>query len=41
MAKSKDPKSGATTVIEHEKQEVARANATGNQPVVFLSLIHI
>jgi len=36
MAKSKDPKSGATTVIEHEKQEVARANATGKQPVVFV-----
>ena len=29
-------KAAAATVTEHEKQEVARANATGKQPVVFV-----
>src|SRR5260370_10407220 len=36
MAKSKTPQTAATTVIEHEKQEVVRANATKKQPVVFV-----
>lgn len=27
---------GATTIVEHEAQQVARANATGKQPVVFV-----
>src|SRR6266852_3681170 len=35
MAKSTTLKTG-TTIIEHEKQEVERANATGRQPVVFV-----
>src|SRR5919205_2039284 len=30
------PMSAATTITEHEAQEVARANATGLQPVVFI-----
>src|SRR3981081_2088592 len=32
---SKTPQAG-TTIIEHEAQQVKRANATGRQPVVFV-----
>jgi len=33
---SKTPPNGTATITEHEAQQVARANATGLQPVVFV-----
>jgi pimeloyl-ACP methyl ester carboxylesterase len=35
-ATSKTPSAGAATITEHESQQVARANTTGRQPVVFV-----
>ncbi len=36
MKASNLPQTGATTIVEHEMQQVQRANATGRPPVVFI-----
>src|SRR5947209_17790940 len=36
MNDSKFSKTDATTIVEHEMQQVERANATGRPPVVFI-----
>src|SRR5436309_14637234 len=36
MKASNPPQTGATTIVEHEMQQVQRANATGRPPVVFI-----
>src|SRR2546425_1168323 len=36
MKASNLPQTGATTIVEHEMHQVARANATGRTPVVFV-----
>ena len=33
---SSTPSTGATTITEHEAEQIERANATGRTPVVFI-----
>src|SRR5438094_8901272 len=36
MKASNLPQTGATTIVEHEMQQVQKANASGRPPVVFI-----